>query len=67
LQTSDPNIFAAGDIASYPYWVTGERVHISHWNVALDQGSFAAYNMLGKLIPYGNIPFFWTRQYNKSL
>ena len=23
--------------------------------------------MLGKLIPYGQIPFFWTRNYNKSL
>jgi apoptosis-inducing factor 3 len=34
---------------------------------ALDQGTFAAFNMLGKLIPYGSIPFFWTRNYNKSL
>ena len=23
--------------------------------------------MLGKVIPYGSIPFFWTRNYNKSL
>lgn len=23
--------------------------------------------MLGKLIPFGNTPFFWTRHYNKSL
>ena len=23
--------------------------------------------MLGKLVPYGSVPFFWTRNYNKSL
>ncbi len=23
--------------------------------------------MLGKLVPYGNIPFFWTRHYNKGV
>lgn len=36
LQTSDENIFAAGDIASYPYWVNGKRMRTEHWNVALD-------------------------------
>lgn len=67
MQTSDKDIFAAGDIASFPYWQTGERVRIEHYVVALDQGSHAAFNMLGKMAPYGNIPFFWTRNYNKSL
>ena len=52
---------------SYPYWVNGKRTRTEHWNVALDQGSYAAFNMLGKLIPYGEIPFFWTRNYNKSI
>ena len=67
LQTSDKDIFAAGDIASYPYWVDGQRVRTEHWNVALDQGTFAAFNMLGKLVPYGSVPFFWTRNYNRTI
>ena len=67
LQTSDPNVFAAGDIVSYPYWPTGKRARTEHWNVALNQGTFAAFNMLGKLIPYGEIPFFWTRNYNQTI
>ena len=67
LQTNDKHIFAAGDIASYPYWPTGSHTRTEHWVVALDQGTFAAFNMLGKLVPYGSIPFFWTRHYNKSL
>ena len=67
LQSSNKDIFAAGDIASYPYWVDGQRTRTEHWNVALDQGTFAAFNMLGKLIPYGSVPFFWTRNYNKMI
>ena len=67
LQTSNKDIFAAGDIVHYPYWPTGGRVRTEHWVVALDQGTYAAFNMLGKVIPYGSIPFFWTRNYNKSL
>ena len=33
----------------------------------MDQGSYAAFNMLGKFVPYGNTPVFWTRHYNKSI
>jgi len=36
LQTNDSNIFAAGDIVSYPYWPNGKRTRTEHWNVALD-------------------------------
>ena len=67
LQTTNKDIFAAGDIVSYPYWVSGKRLRTEHWNVALDQGTYAAFNMMGKLVPYGQVPFFWTRNYNKSI
>lgn len=67
LQTSDNDIFAAGDIAAFPLWFSGQNVRIEHWNVAQDTGSFAAFNMLGKMTPYGTIPFFWTRHYDKSV
>lgn len=67
LQTSNVDIFAAGDNATYSYWPTGQRTRIEHWNNALEMGTSAAFNMLGKLIPYSSIPFFWTRHYNKSI
>jgi NADPH-dependent 2,4-dienoyl-CoA reductase/sulfur reductase-like enzyme len=67
LQTSIPDIYAAGDMCTFPYWKTGKNVRIEHWIHAMDQGSYAAFNMLGKFIPYGNTPFFWTRHYNKSM
>lgn len=64
MRTNNHDVFAAGDIAEYPYWPTGERIRTEHWSVALDTGTYAAFNMLGKLIPYGQIPFFWTRNFN---
>lgn len=67
LATNDKDVFAAGDIAAYPYWPTGSRVRSEHWITALDQGSHAAFNMLGKLVPYSSVPFFWTRHYNKGI
>jgi NADPH-dependent 2,4-dienoyl-CoA reductase/sulfur reductase-like enzyme len=67
LQSTAPDIYAAGDVCSFPYWQTGKQTRVEHWINALDQGSYAAFNMMGKFVPYGNIPFFWTRHYNKSL
>lgn len=67
LRTSNENVFAAGDVATYPSWYTGSKQRIEHYNEAIQQGQVAAYNMLGKQVPHQNIPFFWTRQYEKSL
>lgn len=67
LQSSVKDIYAAGDICSYPYWHTGRPIRVEHWIHAMDQGSYAAFNMLDKFLPYGNTPFFWTRHYNKSM
>ncbi len=36
LQTSEKDIYAAGDIASYPYWVSGQRVRIDHYVNAMN-------------------------------
>ena len=67
LQTSDQDIFAAGDIASFPCCYTGTNLRIEHWIAAQDQGTHAAFNMLGKMVPYGSIPCFWTNHYGKGM
>ena len=67
LQTSVKDIYAAGDVASYPYWQTGRRMRVEHYMTAMDQGSYSAFNMLGKMVPFGNVPFFWTRNFNKTV
>ncbi|CAD8066794.1 unnamed protein product [Paramecium sonneborni] len=61
------NVYASGDISSYPYWVTGEHVRIEHQNEAVRQGYVAALNILGKPTPLTDVPFFWTRQWDRTL
>lgn len=67
FQTSDPDIYAAGDIASWPDAATGERVRVEHWAVAQQQGRIAARNLLGAGEPYRQVPFFWSQHYDVSL
>ncbi len=61
------DVYAAGDVAQFPDWRTGERQRIEHWRTAEQQGRQAAHNMAGKDIPYTGIPFFWTRQAGLAL
>ncbi|HET6554767.1 MAG TPA: FAD-dependent oxidoreductase [Dyella sp.] len=67
LQTSDPDIFAAGDIARWPDPHTGERLRVEHWVVAQSQGQVAAMNMLGQPQAYERVPFFWSQHYDTTI
>src|ERR1044072_7424898 len=61
------NVYAAGDIASFPDPRTGHHTRIAHWPAALQQGRAAARNMIGRDEPFTGVPFFWTRQFNVTL
>ena len=60
LQTSVPGIYAAGDCCSYESVVHGRRVHVEHWDVAIQQGIHAAANMLGADADYEVVPYFFS-------
>ena len=60
LQLSE-NIWAVGDIASYPVAKGYQR--IEHYRVAQQQGRLAAKNMLGATQVFDRVPFFWTAHF----
>ncbi|XP_026192506.1 apoptosis-inducing factor 3-like [Cyclospora cayetanensis] len=64
---SHPTIFAAGDIASFPYVKSGQETRVEHYATAMDQGRAAAANMLGLNKPFTALPFFWTMVFGKGL
>jgi 3-phenylpropionate/trans-cinnamate dioxygenase ferredoxin reductase component len=60
LQTSRPNIYAAGDIAHFPYKALGKNVRIEHWDNAINQGKHAGLNMAGANEPFIYMPYFFS-------
>ncbi len=65
FRTEDPNVYAAGDVARYPY--RGELVRIEHFAVAERQGRAAALAMLGNKPPIVDVPFFWSQHHDVTL
>ena len=60
LQTSFPDIYAAGDNAFFPYSVLGKQMRIEHWDNALNQGKTAGRNMAGANESYLYMPYFFS-------
>ena len=60
LQTSDPDIYAAGDVALFPAPALGHRLRVEHENAAISMGTRAGKCMAGQDAPYDELPFFYS-------
>ncbi|ABG93203.1 possible ferredoxin--NAD(+) reductase [Rhodococcus jostii RHA1] len=67
LQTSDPDVVAVGDIAAQWHPQLGTRIRVEHWANALNQPAVAAATMLGHAAEYGNLPYFFTDQFDLGM
>jgi 3-phenylpropionate/trans-cinnamate dioxygenase ferredoxin reductase subunit len=67
LRTSDPDIFAAGDVASSYLPLLGRHLRVDHWSNALNGGKAAGISMLGQEVEYNRVPYFYSDQYDLGM
>jgi 3-phenylpropionate/trans-cinnamate dioxygenase ferredoxin reductase subunit len=67
LRSSDPDIYAVGDIAAAEHPLFGTRIRTEHWANALKQPAVAVDGMLGEHAEYTELPYFFTDQYDLGM
>jgi NADPH-dependent 2,4-dienoyl-CoA reductase/sulfur reductase-like enzyme len=67
MQTSIPDIYAAGDVANTFHPVIQQRLRSEHWANARDTGPAAAKAMLGQTVEFAEIPYFYTDQFDVGM
>ena len=68
MQTSDPDIYAAGDCCSFIHTqFGGRRLRLEAWRSAQEQSATAIANMLGATKPHIAVPWFWSDQFDLGL
>jgi 3-phenylpropionate/trans-cinnamate dioxygenase ferredoxin reductase component len=71
-RTSDPSIFAAGDVTRHFNPLLGRRIRLEAWQNAQNQAIAVAKVMAANLTggetePYAELPWFWSDQYDVNL
>ncbi|MGC1211970.1 MAG: FAD-dependent oxidoreductase [Micromonospora sp.] len=67
LRTSDPQIYAAGDVANAYHPLLGRHIRVEHWANALNGGPAAARSMVGQQVEYARLPYFFSDQYDLGM
>ena len=67
LRSSDPDVYAAGDVASAYHPLFDRHIRVEHWANALNQPQAAAKAMLGQPVSYDRVPYFFTDQYDLGM
>ena len=66
-RTSDPDIFAAGDVTRHLNPLLGRALRVESWQVALNQAAAVARAMAGGGETYAELPWLWTDQYDCNI
>lgn len=66
LQTNDPSVFAAGDVANVFHPLFKKHFRVEHWDNAIKQGRLAARNMLGRHEPFTAVSYFYSHIFDQS-
>jgi 3-phenylpropionate/trans-cinnamate dioxygenase ferredoxin reductase subunit len=66
-RTSDPDVFAVGDVANVEHPFLGQRIRVEHWANALNQPQLVAAAMLDQEGPEPELPYFFTDQYDLGM
>jgi 3-phenylpropionate/trans-cinnamate dioxygenase ferredoxin reductase subunit len=67
LRTSDPDVYAAGDVVNLDHPLLGRRVRVEHWANALNGGKAAGRALLGEDVVYDRVPYFFSDQYDLGM
>jgi 3-phenylpropionate/trans-cinnamate dioxygenase ferredoxin reductase subunit len=67
LRTSDPRIFAAGDVANADHPLIGRHIRVEHWANAVNMGEAAAKAMMGQDVVYDRLPYFYSDQFDLGM
>lgn len=67
LRTSDPAIWAAGDVARSYNPLLGRHIRVEHWANARNGGPAAARAMLGEQVVYDRVPYFYSDQFELGM
>jgi 3-phenylpropionate/trans-cinnamate dioxygenase ferredoxin reductase component len=66
-RTSDPAIFAAGDVTNHPNALFARRLRLESVHNAMEQAKAIARTIAGQPQPYTDVPWFWSDQYDLKL
>ncbi len=66
-RTSDPSIYAVGDVARHFNPLLGRTIRVESWHNAQKQSAAVAKVIAGAQVPYAEVPWFWSDQFDMNL
>ncbi len=66
LETSVPDILAAGDVANYQDVLFNKRRRVEHWDNAVSQGQHCARTLMGERAAFRHVPYFFSDIFDLS-